>query len=142
MSNLPIKGKDVFLALQGDGQQIDMIPVVSFEETGETEFVQHNWLGDSVTHRSIEHKGFSGSFELENRNQEHEALVQKFIDNYHAGVRHPACTITCVVFYEDGSKGGYVYTDVVLKNTNTNPGKGETVTIRMEWEAEKRLSIA
>lgn len=141
MANLPIKGKDVFLALAGDGQQVDMIPLTSFEESGETEFVQHNWLGDSVTKRSIEHKGFSGSFELENRNQEHEGLIQKFIDNYHAGVRHPSVSITVVCFYDDGTKGGYVYTDVVIKNTNTVSGKGETVTIRSEWEAEQRVQI-
>ena len=142
MSNLPVKGKDVYLALQGDGDQVDMVPLTSFEETVQTDFVQHNWIGDSVTHRSIEQKGFNGSFELENRNQQVEALIQKFIDNYHAGVRHPTCTITVVCFYEDGSKGGYVYTDVVLKNTNSVPGKGETVVIRCEWESEKRVAIA
>lgn len=141
MADRPVFGKDVFLTLLEDGQEVDTVSIVNFEETEEAEIIRHDWLGQVVTRRSKVHMGFSGTLEIENTDPGVEELIQRFYDNYRSGVIHPTVTITSQSHYINGDTAGFVYIGVVLSSTKTTSAKDEVQTIRLEWEAEERRPL-
>lgn len=136
-----VYGKDVFISVLQDGEPVNVISCVSFEETEESDIARHSYVGQVVTRRSKVHMGFSGTFEVENTDKGLEELQQAFLDAYLSGVPHPDVCITSVSYYDDGTRQGYVYTGVVLKFTKSTGGKDEVQTIRAEWEAEEKRPL-
>ena len=88
-----------------------------------------------------DHKGWTGSCEIEVNGPELEEAIDALIANNLGRVNADDVTILRTNFYRGGTQRAVVYSGVQMKFSQEAPGMHDKVTQKFDWQADSRQPV-
>lgn len=136
-----IRGHQGRIKLFRNGEEAGILSVTRFELSQDSSFMRSFYVGQPIPEGDQAIEGWSGSIDLEVKDDTADAIVDALISSNLAGIGVDEITMILDEFYGDGQISSYVYTDIQLKVGKTNPGQNEKITKRLDFQASFRTRI-
>lgn len=136
-----IRGHRGSLKIYSDGADAAVVNITRFEANQDSSFMRTFYAGNPVPEGDQSIEGWSGNVDLEIKDEEVDDLVDSVVDANQAGIGVPDITLVLAEEYPDGRVVSYVYFDVQLRMSKTNPGLNEKMTKRIDWQASGRKRL-
>ncbi len=141
MATPSIRGHQGQIEFFKNGQPTNILNITRFEVAQDSSFSRSFYVGNPIPEGDQTIDGWSGSADLEVKDDTAEQLIDALINSNLAGVGVDEVTMVLTENYPDGRLASYVYSDMQMKLSKTNPGQNEKVTKRLEFQASIRTKL-
>lgn len=141
MANPSIRGHKGQFKLFENGQLSDIVDITSVSVSMDSSFQRTNYVGRALPEGDQSVEGWSGSIDLEVKDNKVDELIDALITNNLNGIGVSDYTFLTVEEYGDGSRASYVYFDVQWKMSRNQSGLTEKITKSMEFQASGRTRL-
>lgn len=136
-----IRGHRGSLKVYNNGADAAIVNITKFEANQDSSFMRTFYAGNPVPEGDQTVEGWSGSMDLEVKDEEVDAVIDEIIDANQAGVGVPDMTLVLAEEYSDGRVASYVYFDVQMKMGKSSAGLNEKMTKKVDWQASGRKKL-
>ena len=136
-----IRGHQTSLKITKNGGDTDIVDVTRFEFNQDSTFSRTNYLGRPVAEGDQTQEGWSGSMDMEVKDETVDDMIDAMITENLAGLGIEEINILHTENYADGTTKSWVYFDMQFKMSGTNAGLTEKNTKRLEWQASGRIPL-
>lgn len=136
-----IRGHQGRLKAFRNGQEAGILNITRFERSQESSFLKSFYVGQPIHEGDQTVEGWAGSIDLEVKDPAADLLIDAIINSNLAGIGVDEITLIEDEFYGDGTIQSYVYSDIQLRISKTNPGQNEKMTKRLDFQAAIRTPI-
>jgi hypothetical protein len=123
-----IRGHQGRLKVFSNGAEAGVVNITSMEVNQDSSFSRSYYVGNQFGEGDQTIEGWSGSIDLEVKDDAEEVLIDALINANRAGIGVDEITIVADEFYPDGQISSYVYFDVQLRLSKRMAGLNEKVT--------------
>jgi len=136
-----IRGHQTRFEVYQDGgpQTFDTITNVSINQ--DSSFQRTFYVGRPIPEGDQTIEGWSGSFDMEVKDDKVERFLDALITNNLNGIGVSDYTFIDTELYPDGTSATYVYFDCQFSLTKTKPGLNEKVTKSVNFQASGRVRV-
>jgi hypothetical protein len=143
MPQLPsIRGHQGQFNIYQDGGQVQVVAIKTVDVNQDSGFITSNYVGDPLVENDQSIDGFSGTAEMEVKDNVVETFLDALITNNLNGIGVSAYTFVVTENYPNGTISSYAYFDVVWKLSRRQAGQQEKVTKKLDFKAAGRLKLA
>lgn len=107
----------------------------------DSDFSRSEYVGNPVPEGDQSMKGWSGSIDMEVKNDKVDLFIDALVTNNLNGIGVADYTFIHTEKYADGTRADYVYFDVQWKLSKTNGGLSEKMTKKLDFQASGRVRI-
>lgn len=136
-----IRGHQAQIKLLKGGQPTDILSLTRFEASQDSTFIRSHYVGAAIPEGDQSQEGWSGSMDLEVKDAKVDDLIDALVTQNLSGVGVDEVSIIDTENYPDGQSRTYVYFDVQVKMSKSQPGQTEKVTKRLDWQASGRIPL-
>lgn len=136
-----IRGHQGSFKIFENGALVNILHLTSVDVNQDSTFQRSYYVGAAVPEGDQTIEGWSGSCELEVKDDEAELFIDALVNNNLNGIGVSDYTFIVNEFYPDGQGTSYVYYDVQWKLSRRQSGLNEKVTKRLEFQASGRTRI-
>lgn len=141
MANPSIRGHRGQFKIFENGQLSNIVDITSVDVNQDSSFMRTNYVGRPVPEGDQSIDGWSGSIELEVKDDAVDSFIDALITNNLNGIGVSDYTFLSSEEYGSGSIASYVYYDVQFKMSKRQAGLSEKMTKRLEFQASGRIKI-
>jgi hypothetical protein len=136
-----IRGHQGSFKIFRNGQVSKIVDITSIDISQDSSFSRTFYVGKAVPEGDQTIEGWSGSLELEVKDQEVDKFIDALVTNNLNGIGVEDVTFITTERYPDGRIGSYVYFDCQFKMSKRQSGLNEKMTKRLEFQASGRLPL-
>lgn len=136
-----IRGHKTRMEFIQDGQEQVVDTITGFQVNQDSSFMRSEYVGNPVPEGDQAIQGFSGSLDMEVKNDLIERVVDAMITNNLNGIGVSDYQLIDTEEYPDGTQATYAYFDVQFKLSKTASGLSEKVTKKLDWQASGRIRV-
>ena len=136
-----IRGHQTQLKTFKNGVNQGIVNITRFEVSQDSSFSRSHYVGQAIPEGDQTQEGWSGTMDLEVKGYEVDDLIDALVSGNLNGIGLESVTLLDTENYGDGTVRSYVYFDVQVKMSKTQPGQTEKVTKRLDWQASGRLAL-
>jgi len=140
-SSKAIQGKDTQIRLFRNGTLVNVVEVSNFNVKQDADFTRSSYLGNVPSIGDVNHKGWSGDFEVEVVNAAIDDLIDALITENLSRIDYEEIVIHDQENYRDGTKAAWVYYGIQMRYSKTASGRDEKVKKKIEFQADERRKI-
>ena len=141
MATPSIRGHQGRIKLFSNGQPTGIVTITRFEVNQDSSFIRTNYVGQSIPEGDQAMEGWSGSIDLEVKDDSVDAMIDSLVQGNLAGIGVDDITMILDELYPNGQVSSYVYVDMQFKMSKTNSGLNEKMTKRLEFQASYRTKL-
>jgi len=141
MANPSIRGHKGQFKIFENGTLTDIVDMTSVSVSMDSSFSRTNYVGRPLSEGDQSVEGWSGSCELEVKNDVVDAFIDALVTNNLNGIGVSDYTFVTTEEYGDGSRASYVYFDCQFKMSRQNGGLSEKITKNLEFQAAGRTRL-
>jgi hypothetical protein len=136
-----IRGHQASFKLYQDGAEVVVDTITNVSVNQDSSFSRAFYVGAPVPEGDQSIEGWSGSFDMEVKNDTLESFIDALITNNLNGIGVSDYTFITTENYPDGTSASYVYFDAQFSLNKTQSGLNEKVTKTMNFQASGRIRI-
>jgi len=141
MANPSIRGHKGQFKLFENGQLSNIVDITSVSVSQDSSFSRTFYVGRPLPEGDQSIEGWSGSIDLEVKDDSVDALIDALVTNNLNGIGVSDYTFLTVEEYGDGTRASYVYFDVQWKMSKSQSGLNEKMTKSLEFQASGRQRL-
>lgn len=141
MANPSIRGHKGQFKVFENGQLSNIMDIVSVSVSMDSSFSRTYYVGRPVGEGDQAIEGWSGSIELEVKDDAVDAFIDALITNNLNGIGVSDYTFLSAEEYGNGTIASYVYYDVQWKMSKKQGGLGEKMTKTLDFQASGRIKV-
>lgn len=141
MANPSIRGHKGQFKLFENGQLANIVDITSVSVSQDSSFSRTFYVGRPLPEGDQTVEGWSGSLDLEVKDDSVDAFIDALITNNLNGIGLSDYTFLTVEEYGDGTRASYVYFDVQFKMSKNQSGLNEKLTKSLEFQASGRQRL-
>lgn len=139
--NPSIRGHQGSFRMFENGELKNVAHLTSVEVNQDSTFSRSNYVGDPIPQGDQSIEGWSGTAEMEVKDDEVEQFIDALISNNLNGIGISDYTFVVTDNYSNGSSASYAYFDVQWKLSRRQSGQNEKITKRLEFQASGRVRV-
>lgn len=136
-----IRGHQGQIKIFADGALQSIANITNAQVNQDSTFSRAMYVGEAVPQGDQSIEGFSGSLDLEVKDDAVDAFIDALIGNNLAGIGVSDYTVTMSENYADGRVSSYVYYDMQFKMSKTHGGLSAKMTKKLDFQAAGRLKL-
>lgn len=136
-----IRGHQGTFKLYADGSLVDVQQVTNVQTNMDSSFSRAFYVGNAIGEGDQTVEGWSGSFEMEVKDDKIELFFDALINNNLNGIGVSDYTFLVTENYPDGTTSTYLFTDCQFKMGRKASGLNEKVTKNVDFQAGFRQRI-
>jgi hypothetical protein len=136
-----IRGHQTQVKMLKSGQPTGIVNLTRFDVNQDGSFMRSHYVGAALPEGDQSQEGWSGTMECEVKGPEVDNLIDVSVTQNLSGVGVDEISIVDTENYPDGRSRTYVYFDVQVKMSKSQPGGTEKVTKRLDWQASGRIPL-
>ncbi len=136
-----IRGHQGSLKIFRNGKISKIVDITSLDVNQDSSFSRTFYVGRGAPEGDQAIEGWSGSMELEVKDDEVDKFVDAIITNNLNGIGVEDVTMITTEKYPDGRISNYVYYDMQFKMSKRQSGLNEKITKRLDWQASGRVRL-
>jgi hypothetical protein len=137
-----IRGHKAKLKMFKDGQLVGVEDFTSFSFSQDSEFSRSKFIGNPIPEGDQAESGWSGSAEIEVRNNKMDDLIDALIADNLAGIGISDYNFTYTEEYPDGTAKSWLFFDIQIKLSGDVGGLDRKVTRKIDWQASGRVPLS
>jgi hypothetical protein len=141
MANPSIRGHKGQFKVFENGALTNIVDITSVDVSQDSSFQRTFYVGRPLAEGDQTIEGWSGSIEMEVKDDSVDAFIDALIANNLVGVGISDYTFLTTEEYTNGVRASYVYFDVQWKMSRTQAGLTEKMTKRLEFQASGRQRL-
>ena len=141
MPNPSIRGHKGQFKIFENGQLANIVDITSVEVNQDSTFSRTNYVGRPLPEGDQAIEGWSGSLELEVKDDAVDSFIDALVTNNLNGIGVSDYTFLVVEEYGDGTRASYVYFDCQFKMSRRQSGLTEKITKRVDFQASGRQRL-
>ena len=141
MANPSIRGHKGQFKLFENGQLSNIVDITSVSVSQDSSFQRTYYVGRPLPEGDQTVEGWSGSIDLEVKDDSVDAFMDALITNNLNGIGLSDYTFLTTEEYGDGTRASYVYFDVQWKMSKSQSGLTEKMTKSLEFQASGRQRL-
>jgi hypothetical protein len=141
MANPSIRGHKGSFKIFENGQLSNIVDITSVSVSMDSSFSRTYYVGRPVGEGDQAIEGWSGSIELEVKDDSVDAFIDALITNNLNGIGVSDYTFLTSEEYGNGQIASYAYFDVQWKMSKSQSGLSEKMTKTLEFQASGRVKI-
>lgn len=141
MANPSIRGHKGQFKIFENGQLSNIVDITSVSVALDSSFSRSFYVGRPVGEGDQSIEGWSGSIELEVKDDSVDAFIDALITNNLNGIGVSDYTFLSSEEYGNGTISSYVYYDVQWKMSKNQSGLTEKMTKTLEFQASGRIKV-
>lgn len=141
MANPSIRGHKGQFKIFENGQLSNIVDITSVSVALDSSFSRTFYVGRPVGEGDQSVEGWSGSIELEVKDDSVDAFIDALITNNLNGIGVSDYTFLSSEEYGNGQVSSYVYYDVQWKMSKSQSGLTEKMTKSLEFQASGRIKV-
>lgn len=141
MANPSIRGHKGQFKIFENGQLANIVDITSVDVAQDSSFMRTNYVGRALPEGDQSIDGWSGSIELEVKDDAVDSFIDALVTNNLNGIGVSDYTFLTVEEYGDGTRASYVYFDCQFKMSRRQAGLTEKITKRLEFQASGRQRL-
>jgi len=139
--NASIRGHQGFFKVYQDGGEVKLLAIKSVDVNQDSSFITSMYVGDPLVENDQAIEGFSGSIDMEVKDNVAEKFIDFLITNNNNGIGVSDYTFVVTENYPDGTSTSYAYFDCVFKMSRRQAGLSEKITKKLDFKAAGRLAL-
>lgn len=136
-----IRGHQGQFKIFENGELTNIVDIVSAEINQDAEFSRTEYVGRSIPEGDQSQQGWSGSIDLEVKDDSVDVFIEALITNNLNGIGVSDYALLLTENYGDGKTSSFVYGDVQFKMSKSQSGLSEKITKRLEFQAGFRKQL-
>jgi len=136
-----IRGHQGRIKVFENGEEKSIVNITRAEVNQDSTFSRSHYVGQQQPEGDQTVEGWSGSMDLEVKDNEVDAFIDALVTNNLNGIGVSDYTLVLSELYADGQISSHVYYDMQFKMSKTQPAQTEKVTKRLEFQASGRLPL-
>lgn len=136
-----IRGHQGQLKLFVDGAPSTVVDITKVSVSLESSFSRTFYVGRPVGEGDQSIEGWSGSLDLEVKDNSVDDLIDALVTNNLNGIGVSDYTLVTTENYTDGSTKSYVYYDVQFKMARDQGGLNDKITKKLDFQASGRQAL-
>lgn len=136
-----IRGHQGRLRFFQDGAEVGFANITNAEVTQDSSFSRAFYVGNPVGEGDQSIEGWSGSIDVEVKDDQVDAFIDALVENNLGGVGISDYAMVVDEFYPNGQSASYVYFDMQFKMNKSVAGLNEKQTKRLEFQAAGRTRL-
>lgn len=136
-----MRGHQGRIKLFSNGQEAGVVNITSSEVNQDSTFSRSMYVGNNVPEGDQAIEGWSGSIDVEVKDDAEENLIDSLIQGNLAGIGVDEVTLVIDEYYPDGQIASYVYFDMQLRLSKRMAGLNEKMTKRLDFQAAGRIRL-
>jgi hypothetical protein len=124
-----------------DGALVEIANLTNVQIQQDSSFSRSMYVGNPVPEGDQSIEGWSGSFDMEVKDDELDTFIDALVAANLAGIGVSDSTFTSTENYTDGRSSTYVYHDVQYKMSKTQGGLNSKITKKLDFQAAGRLKL-
>lgn len=141
MANPSIRGHKGQFKIFENGQLSNIVDITSVSVALDSSFSRTFYVGRPVGEGDQSIEGWSGSVELEVKDDSVDAFIDALVTNNLNGIGVSDYTFLSAEEYGNGTVASYVYYDVQWKMSKNQSGLTEKMTKSLEFQAAGRIKV-
>ena len=141
MANPSIRGHKGQFKIFENGQLSNIVDITSVSVSQDSSFSRTFYVGRPLPEGDQSIEGWSGSIDLEVKDDAVDAFMDALITNNLNGIGVSDYTFLTVEEYGDGTRASYVYFDCQWKMSKSQSGLNEKMTKSVEFQASGRQRL-
>lgn len=136
-----IRGHQGQFKLFQDGALQDIVAITNVSLNQDSDFSRSEYVGAPLPEGDQSIKGWSGSIDLEVKDDEVDVFIDALVNANLAGIGVSDYTFISTEAYADGRTVSYVYFDCQFKMSKTHGGLSAKMTKKLDFQASGRLRL-
>lgn len=136
-----IRGHQGQFKIFQDGALTNIVDIVKASVSQDSTFMRTNYVGRPVTEGDQSIDGFSGSVDLEVKDDSVDTFIDALIQNNLNGIGVSDYTFILTENYPDGRSLSHVYFDCQFKMSRDQGGQNEKITKKLDFQAAGRIRL-
>lgn len=136
-----IRGHQGLFKVYQDGVEIVIDTITSVSINQDANFSRSMYVGNPIPEGDQSIDGWSGSFDMEIKNDVIEKFIDALVTNNLNGIGVSEYVFISTENYPDGSSASYVYFDCQFKINKTQSGMNEKIKKTVNFQASGRTRI-
>ena len=141
MANPSIRGHQGSIKYFENGVQCVNDAITNVNINQDSDFSRSEYVGNPVPEGDQSIKGWSGSLDMEVKDDKTELFIDGLVTNNLNGIGVSDYTFIHTENYSNGTSASYVYFDVQWKLSKTHGGLSEKQTKKLDFQASGRVRI-
>lgn len=141
MANPSIRGHQGQFRIFENGELKNIVNLTSVDVNQDSNFSRSFYVGQQVPEGDQSIEGFSGTAELEVKDDEVDKFIDALITNNLNGIGISDYTFIVTENYANGTSSSYAYFDCQFKMSRRQSGLNEKITKRLEFQASGRIRL-
>lgn len=136
-----IRGHSGLFKVFENGAEHIFDTITSVSVNQDSSFSRSEYVGNPVPEGDQSLLGWSGSFDMEVKNDVADAFIDNLVTNNLNGIGVSDYTFITTELYPDGTSASYVYFDCQFSLSKSQSGLSDKITKSMNFQASGRLRI-
>jgi hypothetical protein len=136
-----IRGHQGQIKFFQDGAIVNIANLTNVNINQDSTFSRSNYVGNPVPEGDQSFEGWSGSVDMEVKDDELDKFIDALVSANLAGIGVSDYTVTSTENYTDGLTSNYVYFDCQFKMSKTQGGLDKKMTKKLDFQASGRLRL-
>ena len=136
-----IRGHQAYFKVMQDGLEVLIDTVTNFTVNMDSSMTRSFYVGSAVGEGDQSIEGWSGSFDMEIKDDVVEKFFDALITNNLNGIGVSDYSLIATEVYPDGSRSDYLYSDMQFSFSKTTAGLSDKVTKSVTFQASLRLKV-
>ena len=136
-----IRGHQGQFKIFENGALTNIVDVTSVEVNQDSDFIRTEYVGRSIPEGDQSIKGWSGSADLEVKDDSVDILIDALITNNLNGIGVSDYTFLSTEQFANGQVASWVYGDIQWRMSKRQSGLSEKMTKRLEFQAGFRIRL-
>lgn len=136
-----IRGHQGRFKIFENGGLTNIVDITSADTQQDSDFSRTEYVGRSIAEGDQSIKGWSGSIDLEVKDDSVDKFIDALVTNNLNGIGVSDYTLVLTEAYADGQVASYVYVDCQFKMSKRQSGLSEKITKRLEFQSSFRIRL-
>lgn len=136
-----IRGHQGKFEIYENGALVKIVNIKKASVSQESTFMKSYYVGNSVPEGDQAIEGWSGSLELEVKDDAVDSFIDNLITNNLNGIGVSDYTLVLTELYADGQQSAYVYSDCQFKMSKDQAGLNEKMSKKLDFQAMFRQKL-